>query len=189
MILRVHAILPDTRAEGPGNRFCVWVQGCDRRCPGCAAPYTWDMEGGQPMAVDHLLRQLEERVAQEPPLEGVTFLGGEPFLQAGPLARVAQRAHELGLSVFCFSGRTIEELRASNDPEVAELLAQVDVLADGPYVQELRSFDRPWVGSSNQRFHFLTQRYDPQSFLARGNVVEVRIRPDGTMQVNGMARF
>lgn len=189
MSLRVHTFLADTQAEGPGHRFCIWVQGCDRHCRGCVATHTWDMDGGTLMPVADLLAALDERLAQQPPLEGMTFLGGEPFLQAGALARIARHARDAGLSVFCFSGRTLEELEASESLEVKALLSLVDVLADGPYVEELRDFSRPWVGSSNQRFHFLTDRYEPAAFLGTGNKVEIRIRADGTMQMNGMAEF
>lgn len=189
MSLCVHTILSDTQAEGPGHRFCIWVQGCDIRCPGCVATHTWDAADGRAMDVKDVLALLDERLAQDPPLEGVTFLGGEPFLQAEPLARIARHAREENLSVFCFSGHTLEELKASDNPGVAELLSLVDVLADGPYVEGLRDFSRPWVGSSNQRFHFLTGRYRPDAFLGTGNRVEVRIRPNGAVQINGMAEF
>jgi len=189
MSLHVHNILADTQAEGPGHRFCIWVQGCNRHCPGCFATHTWDVADGQTMSVAEVIAGLSERAAQDPPLEGVTFLGGEPFLQADALARIARHAKELGLSIFCFTGFTLEELQAEKSPGVSELLSLVDVLADGPYVQELRDFSRPWVGSSNQRFHFLTERYEPESFLNTGNKVEVRFHPDGSVQVNGMAEF
>lgn len=117
------------------------------------------------------------------------MLGGEPFLQPAPLACFASFARAHGLSVFCFTGYTLEELSSSGDESVAELLSHVDVLADGPYLQSQRSFERPWVGSRNQRFHFLTDRYELEDSLCRKNRVEVRLRRDGTVSLNGMAEF
>ena len=125
MTLRIHTIREDTGAEGPGRRFCVWVQGCLRHCPGCFAEDTWDPAGGYELRVDALCASLEQRLAQEPALEGITLLGGEPFLQAEPLARFAAYAQGRGLSVFCFSGYTLEGLRARNDAAVEALLSQV----------------------------------------------------------------
>lgn len=75
MLLRVHRFLPFTRAEGPGNRACVWVQGCPIRCPGCFNPGTWPTGGGEEVAVE----DLADRILDVKDIEGVTFLGGEPF--------------------------------------------------------------------------------------------------------------
>ena len=189
MTLRIHTLRTNTVAEGPGHRFCVWAQGCTRHCPGCFARDTWDPDGGTKVSVAELCALLDTSLESSPDLEGITLLGGEPFLQARPLARFAAYARERGLSVFCFTGYTIEQLRASDDESVAALLSKVDVLADGPFVLEERSLQRPWVGSRNQRFHFLTNRYAPSDFTNQRNRVEVRLRKDGSVTINGMADF
>jgi len=120
-------------------------------------------------------------------LEGVTFLGGEPMLQARGLARVAKESRRAGLSVMVFTGFTIESLRARPLPGVEELLAATDLLVDGPYLAQHPETKRHWVGSTNQRFHFLTDRYAPgieyDPRYARG--LELRIRSDGTVIYNG----
>jgi anaerobic ribonucleoside-triphosphate reductase activating protein len=92
-------------------------------------------------------------------IEGVTFLGGEPFLQADGLAQVAESARALGLSVMVFTGFTLNECRSL--PGGERLLAVTDVLVDGPYEKDRPETHRNWVGSQNQRFHYLTARYDP----------------------------
>lgn len=189
MNLRLHHILEDTAAEGPGRRFCIWVQGCLRRCPGCFAEDTWDPAGGYASDTETVVGQLRRRMERKPPLEGVTFLGGEPFLQAAALSEIAAFARENGLGVFCFTGFTLEELRAEGDGDRLALLEQIDLLADGAYIAAERDFSRPWLGSKNQRFHFLTDRYTPGQIAQEHNRVEVRIRPDGTMTINGMADF
>lgn len=137
------------------------------------------------------MARLEARVrnTDKLPLEGVTFLGGEPFEQAEPLSRIAALAGELGLSVITFSGYTLEQLHTSLLPGSGSLLAHTDLLIDGPYVQSLREFRRPWVGSANQRFLFLTDRYSPVDLETVHNQCEIRIAPDGTVSINGMADF
>ena len=79
---------------------------------------------------------------------------------------------------------TYEELTAVRNPSWDKALSHIDVLIDGPYIETQRSFRRPLVGSDNQRFHFLTNRYRMDDF--RRNTIEVRISPDGTARLNGM---
>ncbi|ASV74939.1 Ribonucleotide reductase of class III (anaerobic), activating protein [Thermogutta terrifontis] len=120
-------------------------------------------------------------------LEGVTFLGGEPMLQAKGLALVAERSRRAGLSVMVFTGFTLEYLGSCSLPGVKQLLAATDLLVDGPYLAHCPETKRHWVGSTNQRFHFLTDRYQPgleyDPRFARG--IELRIRSDGMATYNG----
>lgn len=185
-ILQVHHIADNTTAEGFGRRMAVWVQGCANHCPGCMAPDTWDYAGGTPMAVRDLIQRLRRN---REAIEGITLLGGEPFDQALPLASLAREARQLGLSVITFTGYTLEALRRREDPGIRELIQATDLLIDGPYLQEQRSFARPWVGSDNQQFRFLTSRYTPDDLKQQHDRIEMRILPDGTLRTNGMADF
>ncbi len=180
--LRVHRIIPSSRAEGPGSRFVIWVQGCSRGCPGCAVPWTWPEEGGSWYDID----ALAEQVLDVPEIEGITFLGGEPFEQAAPLARLGKRLRESGLSVLTFTGYEFAELRAADRDDWNALIAVSDILIDGPFVESVASTERPWVGSSNQRFYFLTSRY-AENILATPNRIEIRLQPDGSVALNGLA--
>ncbi len=185
-MIRAARILEKTRAEGPGLRFCLWVQGYTIRCPGCYAAALQPLDGGFPVEEEELIRRIRDLA---PELEGVTFLGGEPFLQAEALARVAASARAEGLSVLCFTGYVYEELLARDDAAVRALLEQTDLLLDGPYRQEERDCSRPLVGSRNQSFSFLTGRYSPRDLLAWKNRVEIRIGKDGICRLNGMGDF
>ena len=184
-MIRVHRIVSRTRSEGPGLRLSVWTQGCRAACPGCYATALWDERGGTGMSAAQLCRE----IAAADGIEGITLLGGEPFLQAAPLAEAAAFAQERGLSVITFTGQLYEQLLTSEDDGVQALLRHTDVLIDGPYRQELRDFSRPLVGSANQRFLFLTGRYTPEDMAACRNSVELRIGKDGTMRLNGMGDF
>src|SRR6478609_5245909 len=114
--LRVAQIVPVTEAEGPGKRFALWFQGCPLRCPGCCNPEFIPFAGGETMTLDAVLRQLDE--ARRHGVEGITLLGGEPLAHAAGSAALARAAQERGLTVMVFSGYTIEEARAKNDPAV-----------------------------------------------------------------------
>jgi anaerobic ribonucleoside-triphosphate reductase activating protein len=171
-ILNLAHVEPCTEAEGPGQRFAVWVQGCPLRCPGCCNPEFLPFTGGTPTRVSELLRRLESE-----PVEGISLLGGEPFAYAEPLAYFACETQARGQSVMTFTGFTLEDLRANPDPSVAALLSATDILVDGPYVRELPDTKRRWVGSTNQRVHFLSDRYRPDDpcWNAR-NTLELRVR-------------
>ena len=150
---------------------------------------TWDPAGGEQVPTEQVCERLRARAARTPALEGVTLLGGEPFEQAGPLGELARTARALGLSVIAFTGYTIEELQAREDPSTNELLGHIDLLIDGPYQEALRDFSRPWAGSSNQRFLFLSDRYGEEDLAREANHVEMRIGKDGTVVINGMMDF
>ncbi len=182
--LRIHRFVPFTRAEGPGERACLWVQGCPIRCAGCAVPWTWDPDGGEWMDVG----ALAERILDGPSVEGVTFLGGEPFAQAAALAELGGILRDAGLSVLTFSGYTLERIRRANRADWDALLDVTDLLIDGPYVRERLDLSRPGVGSGNQRYHFLTERYRhlQPALTSLPQRLEVRVHPDGRLEVNGM---
>ena len=170
---------------GPGYRFCLWVQGCSRHCPGCEAKDTWSYSDGISLDTETLIKQITDT----PGIEGLSLLGGEPFDQAAALALLAGQARDKGLSVVTFSGYTHEELCAANDPYIQQLLDATDLLIDGPFAQEEFDLSRPWVGSCNQRFIFLTDRYNEHDLLGVHNQIEIRIAPNGKTLVNGMGDF
>lgn len=184
MNLRLHKFLASSEVDGPGRRAVVFVQGCPIRCTGCAVPWTWDEKEG----FDKDVSEIAEMILDGPDVEGVTFLGGEPFSQAAALAKLGREVKSAGLSVVTFTGNLIEDIRASGDPDMLALLDVTDLLLDGPFVRELADMSRPWVGSSNQRFIYLTDRYKSLKDIIAGipNRLEVRILPNGVVSVNGL---
>jgi anaerobic ribonucleoside-triphosphate reductase activating protein len=178
-MLPVAQIVAATEAEGPGRRFALWVQGCPLRCPGCCNPEMLRFEGGQ--LTDPV--ELAERIIRTSGIEGVSFLGGEPFAHAAALSVVAQRVRQAGLSVMIYSGYPLSDLRARED--AAALLAECDLLVDGPYLRDQPERRRRWIGSTNQKIWFLTDRYrsDDPRFL-EPNTVEIRLTRE-ELVVNG----
>ena len=183
MKLRVFKILKHTKVEGPKIRYCIWVQGCSRHCKGCQAPHTWSHTGGKLYDTGEIIKDI---LAQKN-IEGVTFLGGEPFEQAEALGEIALAVKKNGLGVLCFTGNIIENLRL--DSKNKTLIDNIDLLIDGPFEQDKLDYSRPWCGSSNQRYHFLTNRYDEKIFTEYKNKVEKNINKDGTVFMNGMGDF
>lgn len=146
--LRINGIIEESIVDGEGFRFVIFTQGCPHHCEGCHNPQTHPFSGGREIDT----AELYERILQNPLLKGVTFSGGEPFCQASPLAQLAQQLHETTrLDVAVYTGYTVEQLLASADPAVGDLLEQADVLIDGPFVLSKRDLTLPFRGSSNQR--------------------------------------
>ena len=178
MQLRVHAIEPKSRANGPGARFVIWLQGCTLGCAGCFNPATHDDSGGSATSVADIASQL----AATSGIEGISLSGGEPLQQAEACVALLDAARALGLSTLAFSGYTIAEIRAL--PHGPAVLDRLDVLIDGRYVasERLASGLR---GSANQRIHTLTARYSLAAVEATP-VAEIRIGPSGDVVLTGV---
>lgn len=184
-LVRIGSIVERTRAEGPGLRFAVWAQGCSIRCPGCFNPHFWSSQGGTKVAPETLAGQ-----AVSAGVEGVTLLGGEPFEQAGGFAMFAKTVRAAGLSVMVFTGYELEYLKGRDAPaHAAALLDSIDLLVDGTYQADKPDLVRPWVGSTNQRFHFLTDRYRllEDTLATTPDRIELRVGTSGHVAVNGWA--
>lgn len=145
MKLKIAGIVDDSIVDGEGVRLTVFTQGCPHHCHGCHNPQTWSLDGGHEIDTEEIVQKLKAN----PLLSGITFSGGEPFLQPAPLTELARAAHKLGLDVWSYTGFTLEELKKRTD--VQQLLNEVDVLVDGPYVEALRDLTLRFRGSSNQR--------------------------------------
>ncbi len=177
MRLNLARTLPRSAANGPGERFVVWVQGCPLACHGCWNPDTWLFTRREVREVADLVNE----VLGTPGIEGVTFTGGEPFAQARALAQVGRAVRAAGLSVFVFSGYDLGEL--TKDAH-RSLLAVTDVLVAGRYADAERIEGLPWRGSSSQRLHFLTNRYSEEDAV-QAAAIEVHVRADGSLLLTG----
>ena len=120
-------------------------------------------------------------------IEGITLLGGEPFLQAEGLSQIAEFAQQLDLSVMVFTGYLLEELTETKFRGATQLIAATDVLVDGEYEIENIETVRNWVGSTNQRFHYLSEFYNAEIETRELSVTnEWRIDHSGNIMGNGL---
>jgi anaerobic ribonucleoside-triphosphate reductase activating protein len=177
-------IADDTQAEGPGRRMAIWFQGCPLRCAECCNPEMLPFEGGQAIALESLGERMTKAKAMHA-IEGITLLGGEPFAHAAAAVALARFAQASGLSVMVFSGYTLEDLQVRGDAIIDALLDATDILVDGPYLRELPDRARRWIGSTNQRIHFLSSRYRADDPIWQApNTLEIRWQ-DGELAING----
>ena len=178
--MKLHAYEPRSRANGPGARFVVWLQGCTLGCPGCFNPTTHAASGGREIALDELTAAMA--AAQTAGVEGLSLSGGEPLQQPEAARALLEAARALGMSTLAFSGYALDEIRAL--PGGPEVLALLDVLVDGRY----RASERLATGlrgSANQNIQLLTQRYTRAEVEATP-VAEIRIGRDGALVLTGV---
>lgn len=158
--VRIAGKVEESIVDGPGLRYVLFTQGCPHHCPGCHNPGTHDVSGGVDVSLDEILRDIRKN----PITRGVTFSGGEPFLQSAALAPLAAELKRLGYHLMAYTGYLMEALLTR--PRHAAFLASLDVVVDGPFVLAQRSLDLPFRGSSNQRF------IDVPASLAASRVVQ-----------------
>lgn len=164
-------------ANGPGQRFVVWFQGCTLGCPGCVNPQTHS-----PAAETTSASRLVDEILGVPDIDGVSISGGEPFQQGEALRYIVERLRaESSLSILIFTGYSLKELKLLPSASVLDF---VDVLVAGRYVQSLHRA-QGLLGSANQRLHRLTARYSA-SELENLPELEWQLRADGTTIVTGI---
>ncbi|MDD4504407.1 MAG: anaerobic ribonucleoside-triphosphate reductase activating protein [Clostridiaceae bacterium] len=147
MELRVAGIVKESIVDGPGFRYVIFAQGCNHGCKGCHNPDTHSLDGGYVVDTDSLVKD----IMQSKYIDGVTFSGGEPFLQADSFIHIAEKLKEVNINIVCYTGFTYEELVESKNKSRVKLLGLIDMLIDGPYMEELRDLGLTYRGSNNQR--------------------------------------
>jgi anaerobic ribonucleoside-triphosphate reductase activating protein len=176
---RVHGVLPRSVANGPGERFTIWSQGCALACPGCFNPETHTTAAGAVRTVGDLVAD----VLSEPGIEGVTLTGGEPLEQVGAVGAFCELVRNRSdLGIIVLTGFTRAEIEA--DPGRTAAVNNADLVIAGRYNQRLREATG-LRGSANKIYWDLTGRYHP-SELGGVPDMEVHIGDDGMVTVTGM---
>ncbi len=164
--MNIAKIVPYDVANGPGIRMSIWVSGCRRHCPGCFNQEAQDFEYGEPFTDRTLDTIIAYSKSQN--YDGFSFLGGEPFEEENEvmltsLARSLKYTSSPIQDIWCWTGYTFEEL--CRDQKAHPLLYLIDILVDGPFIEEKKDISLLWRGSSNQRI------IDVKTSLAAGEVI------------------
>ncbi len=180
--INLAGFLARSRVNGPGVRAVIWVRGCPLRCDGC---FNADFRPFFPENQTEI-NLLAERIIALKNIDGVTFSGGEPFVQANALAALGERLKEAGLSVITYTGFTYDEILRKKRLSWQNLLSVTDLLIAGPYIPSL-SCTKPWIGSSNQQLVFLTGTLENPSGGSEyvSGEVELIVSHEGTITATG----
>jgi len=146
MDLRIAGIVNDSIVDGPGLRLTVFTQGCINNCKGCHNPDTRNLDGGKIVSTDYILQEF----FKNPLLDGITFSGGEPLLQVSPLSIIAKEIKKNNFNVVVYTGYIWENIIKDIDKYI-DLLQYTDIIIDGPFIEELKSYNLNFKGSKNQR--------------------------------------
>lgn len=145
--MRYAKVRSEDIANGPGIRVSIYVQGCNRHCPGCFNPETWDFNGGRLFNRRVKIQFLE--LANKKNIVGFSILGGEPLQQGKDMLDLVKSMKEQypDKTIWMWTGYKYEDL----DDEQREIVSYIDVLVDGEFVQAEKCPNKRFRGSSNQR--------------------------------------
>lgn len=153
--MNYHQYYPVDVVNGPGTRCTLFVSGCVHQCPGCYNKSTWRLNSGQPFTQaleDQIIADLQDT---QIPRQGLTLSGGDPLhpQNVPDVLRLVERirAECPGKDIWMWTGYLLAELT----PEQQQVVALINVLVDGKFVQDLKDPALIWRGSSNQVVHRL----------------------------------
>lgn len=157
-------------ANGPGVRISLFVSGCTHHCKGCFNEVAWDFDYGEPFT-QQTIRTIQDMM-KPGYIKGLTLLGGEPFepQNQGPIVELLRQVKKAypQKSIWAFSGYLYEKITSHTLGDWAvtqEFLSYLDVLVDGPFVEEKKNLALRFRGSENQRL------IDMPATLASGKIV------------------
>ncbi len=151
-------------ANGPGIRISLFVSGCTHACKGCFNQEAWDFNYGDPfteLEIDKIIDFLKPNY-----ISGITILGGEPMEPSNqigilPLLQKIRKVYGNKKSIWIFTGylfdKDILETMVPSLPHTKEILSYVDVIMDGPYIEEQKDLSAYFRGSNNQRAIYVQQ--------------------------------
>ena len=152
--MKYAGVIRNDVAAAPGVCYTFFVQGCDRHCPGCHNPETWDFEGGQEFTIG-TINKVIEGIKANGIQRDFCVMGGEPLADQNLfltyLMVTAVREEYPDIKIYLWTGYTYEELMERHNHRLTDILATIDVLIDGPYIEKERDISLFMRGSRNQR--------------------------------------
>ena len=167
MKINIHQLEKCSRLLGPNKRYLIWFQGCDKNCKGCMSQLSRDLKIKNEIEVDDIV---EDILKQD--VEGITISGGEPFLQIDGLTELVSKVKSKGLGVIVYTGYLYDDIKH------LEVMRDIDILIDGPYIDELNMNNDAYRGSSNQRIIALSDRYDLSEYQSHKRRAEITFDKD-----------
>lgn len=161
--LAIPEIQTDSIVDGEGIRSVIWFQGCSHNCLECHNPETHDFNGGYEVSLNKLKEDIKNLEYQD----GVTFSGGDPMMQIDALLELTKYVKKCGMNVWVYTGYTFEEIMklAKKNDKYYETLKNIDVLVDGRFELNLKSFNVAFRGSSNQRIIDVKQSLEKNDII------------------------
>lgn len=184
--MRIAQMISPVHSLGPGERLCLWTQGCSKRCPACVSPEFQSSDA--PQTDEETLSRILIRAADSAGCDGLTISGGDPLEQPQALLKLLKLLRHRFPDILVYTGYTMEQIRAGAAGDAGkECLQYIDVLIDGPYIDERNHPDCVLRGSDNQNIWFLnpTVRERYGEYMKAGRKLESFCH-DGTVCITGI---
>lgn len=175
-------ILSPVHSLGPGDRVCLWTQGCKKRCKGCISPELQPYSGNE--IDEDVLAKILIQVARKNNCTGITISGGDPLEQSQALLKLLTLLRNEFDDILVYTGFELQDIQDGLvDIEAKKCLEYLDVLIDGKYIDELNYKDCVLRGSSNQRIHFINKGLAPiyAEYMKRGRILESFVHNENTI--------
>lgn len=158
---RIAGIINNSVVDGPGLRTAIFFSGCRRHCKGCHNPEAQDFNYGKEYTKDDIDKILT--LARNVGDSGITLTGGHPLEPENYefAYEMVKKAKEYNLNVWLYTGYVFEQIPIM----YMDLISLCDVVVDGPFVENLKSNDCLYRGSTNQRLINIKETFD------RGEIV------------------
>lgn len=164
--IQAAGFVDNSLANGPKMRSVLWMSGYMFECPNCQNHEMRAFDYGDKVSVNEIFQRIEKNSLL---IKGVTFSGGEPFLQSEALCDLADMINAKGLNLWSYTGFIFEEILNSKDQHKINLLKKLDVIVDGRFDENLKDENYLYAGSTNQRI------IDIQKSLIYGRVVTIKL--------------
>lgn len=144
--MNILKIIPDTIVDGSGLRTSIYFAGCKIHCKGCHNPESWSLDNGKQYTVDEIIEIVESYKNNK-----ITLTGGNPLDQKdlNQLLTLCIKLKENKYNIWFYSGYTWDQIL--NNELYTQIITNVDVVVDGPFIEELKNLKLKFRGSSNQR--------------------------------------
>lgn len=175
-------MLAPVHSLGPGERVCIWTQGCSKRCEGCVAPELQIFHGTK--IEEKALAEIVTRVAGKSNCKGLTVSGGDPFEQPEALLLLLKHLRNVFDDILVYTGYELSEIqKGAAGAAGEECLKYVDVLIDGRYVDALNVKECVLRGSTNQKIHFFNKELIPiyEAYMKQGRILENFVHNNDTI--------
>ncbi len=171
--MKIAQLIAPVHALGPGDRLCIWTQGCHRRCYNCISPEFQDAD--LPEVPVQSIAKIIMEIAKRENLTRITISGGDPFEQADELEKLLIHIRCYFNDILVYTGFTLEEIKNKVCGDAGlRVLELIDVLIDGPYIED-RNFEGCVLrGSDNQKIHYLNKALckDYKEYINKGRKME-----------------
>lgn len=178
--MQIDRVLYPITTLGPNIRIGIWTVGCPHKCYNCSNPELWSVDASKEIDIKEVISYISQYINDA---EGVTITGGDPFFQPNELYDLLRELRNLGLKdILVYTGYSIQDLKE----KYMDILSLIDVLIDGPYVDELNN-NVGIMGSSNQGIHILNPEVyelykdmdkiqrERQNYVMRNKIISVGI--------------